>query len=340
MTPKQDGLEEKKSETIADSSQGDTTAPSPWIAATQDATPDGLKEGGSPFGDEDVFSGNTTETASDAQQPDWIEEAVAPKTAQESTPTSIVEQDEEILSPEKDEVNWVPPQSNIVTAEVSDVPDWLQWTTSDEDNTSQSSPFGEEESTPKDVIHETETPSDVPQQQVSEDVEMLEAPNDSLISATTESMENAKDGETLTTEWVSTTVTDDDIPDWLRGAISPESDTSPTTIAVTEESALPSEEAILPETDMVSSQKKSQKPWKNPKNETITGGIEKNLLNTPENLIEATHDTLLTTPAVPKKKTPATKKITTPKNKPLSSDHLLESEHDMLLPPTTEDTTP
>ncbi len=28
MTPKQDGSEEKKSETIAESSQGDTTAPS------------------------------------------------------------------------------------------------------------------------------------------------------------------------------------------------------------------------------------------------------------------------------------------------------------------------
>ncbi len=45
-----------------------------------------------------------TETTSDTQQPDWIEEAVAPKTAQENIPPYNVEQDE-TLSPEKNEMN-------------------------------------------------------------------------------------------------------------------------------------------------------------------------------------------------------------------------------------------
>jgi hypothetical protein len=55
-------------------------------------------------------------------------------------------------------------------------------------------------------------------------------------------------------------------------------------------------------------------------------------------VLDATHDTLLEAAPVSKKKT--VKKKMSHKKNVVPSDHLLEPEHDMLLPPTTEDTTP
>ncbi|MEI6711675.1 MAG: hypothetical protein WCK88_05870 [bacterium] len=59
---------------------------------------------------------------------------------------------------------------------------------------------------------------------------------------------------------------------------------------------------------------------------------DSSLLESPENLLEPTHDTLI---AAPEKKV-AKKKKTSKKNI-VPSDHLLESEHDMLLPSQTTD---
>lgn len=57
-----------------------------------------------------------------------------------------------------------------------------------------------------------------------------------------------------------------------------------------------------------------------------------------ENLLEPAQDTLIMPPVSASKKKTAKKKTDTVKSKAIPSDHLLESEHDMLLPTTTEDT--
>jgi hypothetical protein len=75
-----------------------------------------------------------------------------------------------------------------------------------------------------------------------------------------------------------------------------------------------------------------QKDWKKSKIETMEE--QEKLLESPTHLLSWETDALI----APPKKTKSTQKKTAPrKTKTVPSDHLLASEHDMLLPPNASD---
>lgn len=166
----------------------DSSATPSTNAAT--TTPDWLKEDASTFSDEDVFS--TESSSSDAQQPDWLQDAPAtPIIAAENLATEKQES-----TPEQD----VPPPEVTMPpvvapdAETEVIPDWLQDSTATPMETTES-PIDIQNSEPVIEIQDISSPEIVPSDETvkeEDDIpDWLRGSDNVTEAATDASLENA-----------------------------------------------------------------------------------------------------------------------------------------------------
>lgn len=285
---------------------GDIVTPVSPSANTGDATPDWLKEENSPFGNEDVFS-NDTPSSSDSI-PDWLQDTptVAPVNPIPAEELGIVEDIKEPSEASENPVELVVIPEEPIVSESGDIPDWLQG--------APSIPEPPQDAMPKFRALWEET------------IDLLPSENSVMWNDTTvQLIDNA---DTKAIEEVSSHLKDDDIPDWLRGSES--------------EKELPLQDGTLSKEENIPSEgsgeevqgialKKTQSHWKKKKIETMMLNREVSLLESPEHLLVSWEKVLT--------KKPSKKKISSKKDNTTPSDHLLESEHDMLLPSGTQDNT-
>lgn len=302
------------------------------------ATPDWLKEGGSPFWDEDVFSEKSSPSPEDVHQPDWIHDDVAipeivsnvPVASSENTVDASAESGmttEKWRTPVLDAEDASTRNNILTSSETSDTSDWWNPPSSQKDIPITS---------PDDITPSSDISPQEDEQHISS-VPVEE--NKTWITPSTpvsDIVENESGDWSSKEETVSQSLADDaDIPDWLRGAEA----TIPDEVLASDESLFSPE--MMGENISSSEPKISDTPIAEeilPKilqDETSALPPETDLLGAWGHLIEPEQNKTSNTKKETKKKqkkTPATKK------RLISGENLLDPAHDMLLPPS--DTNP
>ena len=315
------------------------------------ATPDWLKEGGSPFGDEDVFSEKAP--SSSEKHPDWLNETASSGTSSD-IPVAPVEEKTFSMP------DTATSQQNTTTSsltdtpfiiETVDTPDWLNSAPWQED-VSWAEPIN---SMPKEEFSQDNTSSVSLEENGSSDT-VPSLPDTEIMDSTLKKDWSVTSGDVSQ----DTTSQDEDMPDWLRGAdtgtisevISQEekNDTSLSTDAVQEEmqsldqvisdpssteDKTPIQEIFTSSPDDKSPAKKSVKKSTEKKQKTETPFLpsEAVLLDTGEkSLLEPGEDISLWEEKTPIEKTPKKKASSSTKKSLPSGENLLEPAHDMLLP--------
>ncbi len=107
------------------SSPAEMATPTTLSIDTSESTPDWLKEENSPFGNEDVFSGDTPQSTDIV--PDWLQDA--PKVVPvDPVPeeSEVVENIQEIPDASESQTEPTVVSETPISSESGDIPDWLQ----------------------------------------------------------------------------------------------------------------------------------------------------------------------------------------------------------------------
>ena len=179
--------------------------------ATEDGTPDWLKNAESPFGSEDVLSQEVSQSNTDTHTPDWMNDHHEEKTAATPTVAPVVEKTIPVEAP----------------ATQADVPDWLKdegIKTPEVPSPLVDTPVIVETPTVIPETPKTEAPEDdIPEwlrgTETETGTDTAPATEEDIVksSVTETPAEPIEKKESIPETPVSTLPHEDDIPDWLKG---------------------------------------------------------------------------------------------------------------------------